>query len=75
MLSCRFCDYATKEGQPRAYKMSAEDILSSDQPIIVQDTEPVDFETWYVQRLDQRNEREMAHLAAQEEIDAEGIDF
>ena len=54
---------------------TAEDILSSDQPIIVQDTEPVDFETWYVQRLDQRNEREMAHLAAQEEIDAEGIDF
>src|SRR5438874_10821237 len=28
VLSCRFCDYATKEGKPRAYIMSKEDILS-----------------------------------------------
>lgn len=28
VLSCRFCDYATKEGNTRAYKMSKEEILS-----------------------------------------------
>ncbi len=28
VLSCRFCDYATKEGKTRAYKMSKEEILA-----------------------------------------------
>ena len=28
VLSCRFCDYATKAGKPNAYIMSKEDILS-----------------------------------------------
>src|SRR5205814_5044762 len=28
VLSCRFCDYATKEGKPRAYLMTKEEILS-----------------------------------------------
>lgn len=28
VLSCRFCDYATKKNNPRAYRMSREEILS-----------------------------------------------
>lgn len=28
VLSCRFCDYATKPNRPNAYRMSAEEILS-----------------------------------------------
>lgn len=28
VLSCRFCDYATKKGKPNAYRMSNEEILS-----------------------------------------------
>jgi aminodeoxyfutalosine synthase len=27
VLSCRFCDYAAKEGKPRAYRLSKEEIL------------------------------------------------